>query len=72
MTTLPNIERHHGVTPSLLTKGGFKGAGETAMLSIQIAVADALSDYGNLDPMATPIGPQQVMDLIEQARVPVA
>ena len=72
-TTLPDIECHHVVTPSPVTEGGFKGAGEAAMLSIHIAlanaVADALSDYGNLVPMATPIGPQQVMDLIEQARV---
>jgi CO/xanthine dehydrogenase Mo-binding subunit len=71
-TTLPDIECHHVVTPSPVTEGGFKGAGEAAMLSIHIAlanaVADALSEFGNLVPMATPIGPQQVMDLIEQAR----
>jgi carbon-monoxide dehydrogenase large subunit len=71
-TTLPDIECYHVVTPSPVTEGGFKGAGEAAMLSIHVAlanaVADALSEHGNLVPMATPIGPQQVMDLIEQAR----
>lgn len=70
--SLPDIECHHIVTPSPLTEGGFKGAGEAAMLSVHVAlanaVADALSDYGNLVPMATPIGPQQVMDLIGRAR----
>lgn len=71
--TLPDIECYHVVTPSPVTEGGFKGAGEAAMLSIHVAlanaVADALSEYGNLVPMATPIGPQQVMDLIKQERV---
>ncbi|MGR9092403.1 MAG: xanthine dehydrogenase family protein molybdopterin-binding subunit, partial [Gammaproteobacteria bacterium] len=67
--TLPDIECAHIVTPSPYTEGGFKGAGEAAMLSIHIAlanaVADALSDHGNLVPMVTPLGPQQVMDLID-------
>lgn len=66
--TLPDIECGHVVTPSPYTEGGFKGAGEAAMLSIHIAlgnaVADALSVYGNLVPTSTPIGPQQVMNLI--------
>lgn len=66
--TLPDIECAHVVTPSPYTEGGFKGAGEAAMLSIHIAlanaVADALSGKGNLTPMVTPLGPQQVMDLI--------
>ena len=70
--TVPDIECHHVITPSPYTEGGFKGAGEAAMLSIHIAlanaVADALSDYGNLVPMATPVGPQLVMDLINTAR----
>lgn len=70
--TLPDIECHHVVTPSPLTEGGFKGAGEAAMLSVHVAlanaVADALSDYGNLVPMKTPIGPQQVIDLIAQGQ----
>jgi carbon-monoxide dehydrogenase large subunit len=70
--TLPDIECHHVITPSPYTEGGFKGAGEAAMLSIHIAlanaVADALSDYGNLVPMATPVGPQLVIDLINTAR----
>lgn len=67
--TLPDIECAHIVTPSPYTEGGFKGAGEAAMLSIHIAlanaVADALADHGNLVPMVTPLGPQQVMDLID-------
>lgn len=69
--TLPDIECAHLVTPSPYTEGGFKGAGEAAMLSIHIAlanaVADALSDYGPLVPMVNPLGPQQVMDLINSA-----
>ena len=57
--TLPDIEYSHTVTPSPYTEGGFKGAGEAAMLSIHIALsnalADALSDYdGPLVPMVTP------------------
>ncbi len=71
--TLPDIECHHVVTPSPVTEGGFKGAGESAMLSVHVAlanaVADALSDYGNLVPMATPIGPQMVTDMLRRAGV---
>jgi carbon-monoxide dehydrogenase large subunit len=74
--TLPDIECAHIVTPSPYTEGGFKGAGEAAMLSIHIALsnalADALRDYaGTLVPMVTPIGPQQVIDLINNANQPV-
>lgn len=73
--TIPDIECAHVVTPSPGTEGGFKGAGESAMLSIHIAlsnaVADALSDYdGKLVPMVTPMGPQQVMDLINNRNQP--
>ncbi|MCZ6771688.1 MAG: xanthine dehydrogenase family protein molybdopterin-binding subunit [Proteobacteria bacterium] len=68
--TLPDIECAHVITPSPYTEGGFKGAGEAAMLSIHIAlanaVADALSDYGTAVPTVTPLGPQQIMDLINQ------
>ena len=75
--TLPDIECAHVVTPSPYTEGGFKGAGEAAMLSIHIALsnalADALSDYdGTLVPLVTPIGPQQVMDLINNENQPQA
>jgi len=76
-TTLPDIECAHIVTPSPYTEGGFKGAGEAAMLSVHIALsnalADALSAYdGPLVPMVTPIGPQQVMDLINNTNQPEA
>ena len=70
-STLPDIDCAHIVTPSPLTDGGFKGCGEAAMLSVHCAfgnaVADALSVYGVLVPTSTPIGPQQVMDLIRSA-----
>ena len=74
-TTLPDIECAHIVTPSPYTEGGFKGAGEAAMLSVHIALsnalADALSEFdGPLVPMVTPIGPQQVMDLINNTNQP--
>lgn len=66
--TLPDIECHHVITPSPYTEGGIKGCGEAAMLSIHTAlanaIADALSEKGVLVPMVTPLGPQQVMDLI--------
>jgi hypothetical protein len=47
------------------------------MLSVHIALAnalaDALSDYdGPLVPLVTPIGPQQVMDLINNTNQPSA
>lgn len=76
-TTLPDIECAHIVTPSPYTEGGFKGAGEAAMLSVHIALsnalADALSEYdGPLVPMVTPIGPQQVIDLINNVNQPGA
>ena len=68
--TLPDIDCAHVITPSPYTEGGFKGAGEAAMLSVHIAlanaVADALSDYGVCVPTMTPLGPQQVMDLMRR------
>lgn len=72
--TLPDIECAHFNTPSPFTEGGIKGCGEAAMLSIHCAfgnaVADALWDYkGALVPMSLPIGPQQVLDLIQTAGV---
>lgn len=70
--TLPDIECSHVVTPSPYTEGGFKGAGEAAMLSVHVAlgnaVADALSELGTLVPTSMPIGPQQVMDLVNSPR----
>ncbi|MDB6084412.1 MAG: aldehyde oxidase and xanthine dehydrogenase molybdopterin binding protein, partial [Gammaproteobacteria bacterium] len=72
--TLPDIECAHISTPSPLTEAGIKGCGEAAMLSVHCAfggaVADALSEYGVLVPMAIPIGPQQVLDLIKTAGAP--
>jgi carbon-monoxide dehydrogenase large subunit len=66
--TLPDIECHHIITPSPYTEGGIKGCGEAAMLSIHsalaTAVADALSEQGILVPMVTPLGPQQITDLM--------
>ena len=66
--TLPDIECAHLTTPSPLTEGGIKGCGEAAMLAVHCAlgnaVADALSDFGVLVPTSIPIGPQQVLDLI--------
>lgn len=71
--TLPDIECAHLSTPSPLTEGGIKGCGEAAMLSVHCAfgnaVADALSEYGVIVPMALPIGPQQVLDLIRAGNV---
>ncbi len=70
--TLPDIECAHLTTPSPLTEGGIKGCGEAAMLAVHCAlgnaVADALSDFGVLVPMSLPIGPQQVLDLIQEGR----
>lgn len=70
--TLPDIECAHIVTPSPFTEGGIKGCGEAAMLSIHIALAnavsDALSEFGVLVPMVTPVGPQQIMNMINSSR----
>ncbi|MDE2052583.1 MAG: xanthine dehydrogenase family protein molybdopterin-binding subunit, partial [Gammaproteobacteria bacterium] len=67
-STLPDIECAHVETPSPVTDGGFKGCGEAAMLSVHCAlgnaVADALTVFGIRVPTSTPIGPQQVLDLI--------
>jgi carbon-monoxide dehydrogenase large subunit len=70
--TLPDIECAHLSTPSPFTEGGIKGCGEAAMLSVHCAfggaVADALSEFGVLIPMALPIGPQQVLDLLRSKK----
>jgi CO/xanthine dehydrogenase Mo-binding subunit len=73
-STLPDIECAHTTTPSPVTEGGIKGCGEAAMISIHCAygnaISDALHDYGVLIPLAVPIGPQQVLDLIRQGETP--
>jgi carbon-monoxide dehydrogenase large subunit len=71
-STLPDIECAHIETPSPVTDGGFKGCGEAAMLSVHCAlgnaVADALTVFGIRVPTSTPMGPQQVLDLVRNTR----
>ncbi len=67
---IPPIEIDHIETPSTVTEGGIKGAGEggtiAAPAAVAAAVADALSPLGvSVD--RTPLGPSRVVTLIDEA-----
>jgi carbon-monoxide dehydrogenase large subunit len=68
---IPPIEVHHIETPSTVTEGGIKGCGEggtiAATAAVANAVADALSPFG-VRIERTPLGPSQVLALLEEAR----
>ena len=68
---LPELALEHIVTPNPFTPLGAKGAGETGMLgpppALCNAVEDALSPLG-VKVRETPLTPDRVLDLIEQAQ----
>jgi carbon-monoxide dehydrogenase large subunit len=67
---VPLVEYDHVETPSERI-GGYKGVGEGGALcspaAVVNAVADALSPFG-VTITSQPLGPSQILDLIERAR----
>jgi carbon-monoxide dehydrogenase large subunit len=70
-TEVPSIEVAHIETPSTVTEGGVKGAGESGMIAsgsaVLMAIADALSPFGKVQITKTPVGPDEVLELIREA-----
>jgi aerobic carbon-monoxide dehydrogenase large subunit len=69
---VPMIEIGHIETPALDNPGGFKGMGEGGAIgspaAVANAIADALSPFG-VEPTRFPLGPSQIMDLLQAASV---
>ena len=68
---VPDIEVGHVETESTTNPGGFKGMGEGGAIGAHAAVANAVGDA--LAPLgvrvtSTPLGPEQVFALVEEAR----
>lgn len=71
-TEVPEMEIAHIETPSVVTEGGIKGMGESGNIAAGAAclnaIADAISVFGKVEITKTPIGPNEVLELIRQAR----
>ncbi|MEE8300803.1 MAG: molybdopterin cofactor-binding domain-containing protein, partial [Candidatus Tectomicrobia bacterium] len=70
-TEMPEIETHHLITPSTVTLGGVKGAGEGGTLGAHAAVPNAIADA--LRPLSvrlteTPLTPERIVAAIRNAR----
>ena len=71
-TEVPEMEIAHIETPSVVTEGGIKGMGESGNIAAGAAclnaIADAISVFRKVEITKTPIGPNEVLELIRQAR----
>lgn len=71
-TEVPHIEISHIETPSTVTEGGIKGMGESGNIAagtaVLNAISDALSGFGDVTLRKTPIGPNDVMEILRRAR----
>ena len=71
-TEVPHIEISHIETPSTVTEGGIKGMGESGNIAagtaVLNAISDALSGFGDVTLNKTPIGPNDVMEMLRRAR----
>jgi carbon-monoxide dehydrogenase large subunit len=68
---VPDIEVGHIETESTTNPGGFKGMGEGGAIGAHAAVANAVADallpFG-VKVVKTPLGPEQIFELVAQAR----
>jgi CO/xanthine dehydrogenase Mo-binding subunit len=69
---VPPMEISHYQTPSNVTEGGIKGMGESGNIAAGAAclnaIADAISPFGKVEIKTTPIGPNEVLELIRDAK----
>jgi carbon-monoxide dehydrogenase large subunit len=70
-TEVPNIEIAHIETPSTVTEGGIKGMGESGTIASPVAclnaIADAISPFGDIKIMKSPIGPNDIREMLRAA-----
>jgi carbon-monoxide dehydrogenase large subunit len=68
---VPGMRIAHIETPSVVTEGGIKGAGECGTIAagpaILSAITDALSPFGRIAIEHTPVRPGDILDLLEAA-----
>ena len=68
-TEVPPMEISHYETPSVVTEGGIKGMGESGNIAAGAAclnaIADAISPFGKIEFLKTPIGPNEILDAIK-------
>ena len=71
-TEVPHIEISHIETPSTVTEGGIKGMGESGNIaagaSVLSAVCDAISPLTDATLYKTPVGPNDVMEMLRRAK----
>ncbi|MEA2318591.1 MAG: aerobic carbon-monoxide dehydrogenase large subunit, partial [Solirubrobacteraceae bacterium] len=69
---VPPMRVAHIETPSVVTEGGIKGAGESGTIAaapaILSAITDALAPFGRIEIERTPVRPGDILDLLEAAR----
>lgn len=69
---VPEIDTESFETPSVATDGGVKGIGECGTIAagpaVVSAIIDALRPFGPIKVTKTPITPNDVLDLIDQAK----
>ena len=71
-TEIPEISTSHFETPSPVTDGGVKGAGECGTIAagpaVISALIDALRPFGPIRVTKTPLRPTDVLELIDRAK----
>ncbi|MEA2247281.1 MAG: aerobic carbon-monoxide dehydrogenase large subunit [Solirubrobacteraceae bacterium] len=69
---VPGMRIAHIETPSVVTEGGIKGAGECGTIAagpaILSAITDALTPFGRIEITKTPLRPGDILDLMDAAR----
>jgi carbon-monoxide dehydrogenase large subunit len=70
-TEVPDMDVTHIETPSVVTEGGIKGMGESGNIAAGAAclnaIADAISAFGKVQIMKSPVGPNEVREMIRAA-----
>jgi carbon-monoxide dehydrogenase large subunit len=69
---VPPMRISHIETPSVVTEGGIKGAGECGTIAagpaVLSAITDALTPFGRIEITKTPLRPGDILDLLDAAR----
>jgi carbon-monoxide dehydrogenase large subunit len=65
---IPPIDVDHIETPSTVTEGGVKGAGEGGTIAAPAAVVNAVADALGVSIDRTPLDPNRVLGLIGASR----
>lgn len=72
-TEVPGMDVSHIETPSVVSESGIKGMGESGNIAAGAAclnaIADAIRAFGKVQITKSPIGPSEVLELIDEARM---